>query len=222
MRVLYVEDDEKSAGAVELMLREVGHVCDKTDLGERAIELARANQYDFLLVDVMLPDIDGYEVIERLRAEGIRIPFLIQSGLVDRDSAFGGLAFGSGEYLVKPFTKTELIARMESVVARSRLAAGLEVGGLGAQQEPLVERRDERRRHRRFKTIKAARIDFGPGVDCKIVNLSHGGAAIRLPDDKTGLPPTFDLSLESGETYRCRLCWKLKDKIGVQFLELYE
>ncbi|MDH3914479.1 MAG: response regulator, partial [Rhodospirillales bacterium] len=148
MRVLYVEDDEKSAGAVELMLREVGHVCDKTDLGERAIELARANQYDFLLVDVMLPDIDGYEVIERLRAEGIQIPFLIQSGLVDRDSAFGGLAFGSGEYLVKPFTKTELIARMESVVARSRLAAGLEVGGLGAQQEPLVERRDERRRHR--------------------------------------------------------------------------
>jgi len=124
--------------------------------------------------------------------------------------------------LVKPFTRTELIARMESVVARSRLAAGLEVGGLGAQQEPLVERRDERRRHRRFKTIKAARIDFGPGVDCKIVNLCHGGAAIRLPSGTTGLPPTFDLTLESGETYRCRLCWKLKDKIGVQFLELYK
>jgi DNA-binding response OmpR family regulator len=222
MRVLYVEDDDNSARAVELMLREVGHVCDKTDLGERAIELAKANEYDFLLLDVMLPDIDGYEVIERLRAEGIQIPFLIQSGLVDRDSAFGGLAFGSGEYLVKPFTKTELIGRMESVVARSRLAAGLELGGQDENRKPLVEPRDERRRHRRFKTIKTARIDFGHGVECKIVNLSHGGAAIRLSDGTTGLPPTFDLTLESGETYRCRLCWKLRDKIGVEFLELYE
>jgi DNA-binding response OmpR family regulator len=222
MRVLYVEDDENSAKTVELMLREVGHVCDKADRGERAIELAKANEYDFLLLDVMLPDIDGYEVIERLRAEGIQIPFLIQSGLVDRDSAFGGLAFGSGEYLVKPFSKTELIARMESVIARAKLAAGMGLDDQGEHQTGLLETPDERRRHRRFKTIKTARIDYGPGLDCRIINLSHGGAAIRLPDATTGLPPTFDLSLESGQTYRCRLCWKLQDKIGIQFLELYE
>jgi DNA-binding response OmpR family regulator len=219
MRVLFVEDDQSSAQAVELMLREVGHDCDCTHLGERAIELARANQYDFLLLDVILPDIDGYEVIERLRADGIRLPFLIQSGLVDRDSAFGSLAFGSGEYLVKPFTKTELIARIESVVARAKLAAGMEVDGDDALQPPLVEPGGERRRHRRFKTIKVARIDFGPGIDCKIINLSHSGASMRLPDAAMGLPQTFELSLESGETHRCRLCWKLRDKIGVEFLQ---
>jgi DNA-binding response OmpR family regulator len=221
MRVLFVEDDQSSAQAVELMLREVGHDCDRVTLGEQAVELARDNRYDFLLLDVMLPDIDGYEVIERLRAEGIRIPFLIQSGLVDRDSAFGGLAFGSGEYLVKPFTKRELITRMESVVARAKLAAGLEVGAQGTQHSPALVPGSERRRHRRFKTIKTATIDFGPSIACRIINLSHGGASIRLPDDTTEVPPTFDLSLESGETYRCRLCWQRQDRIGVEFLELY-
>ncbi len=221
MRVLFVEDDENSASAVELMLREVGHACDKTDLGEQAIKLAKTNAYDFILLDVMLPDIDGYEVMERLRAEGVTTPYLIQSGLVDRDSEFGGLAFGSSEYLVKPFTKAELVGRMEAVMARAKLAADTTLEQHGGERSEPLSPLDERRRHRRFKTVKNARIDVGSGsgIDCKIVNLSHGGAAVRLPDDKTDLPPTFDLTLETGAAYRCRLCWKLRDKVGVQFLE---
>jgi len=222
MRVLYVEDDENSASAVELMLREVGHACDKTDLGEHAIKLAKANDYDFILLDVMLPDIDGYEVIERLRSDGVNTPYLIQSGLVDRDSEFGGLAFGSSEYLVKPFTKAELVGRMEAVIARAKLAAGMALEQQGGDRSEPLGPLDERRRHRRFKTVKRAWIDVGLGIDCKIVNLSHGGAAVRLPDDKTNLPPTFDLKLETGAAYRCRLCWKLGDKVGVQFLEAYD
>ncbi len=228
MRVLYVEDDASSARAVELMLCEVGHAYDQTDLGEQAIELAKTNDYDFILLDVMLPDIDGYEVIERLRAEGVSTPHLFQSGLVDRNSEFAGLAFGSSEYLVKPFTKTELVRQMEAVFARAKLSAGLplqpQAGDFGG---PLLADYD-RRRHRRFKTIKHAWIDRGPRfdadarIDCMIIDLSHGGAGVRLPDDKTELPPTFDLELEAGPAFRCRLCWSQGNRAGIQFLEAYD
>ena len=228
MRVLFVEDDQSSARAVELMLCEVGHAYDQTSLGERAIELAKTTDYDFILLDVMLPDIDGYEVIERLRADGVRTPYLIQSGLVDRDSEFAGLAFGSSEYLVKPFTKSELVNRMEATIARAKLSAGT---ALAPQFDDLgrpVYTGNDRRRHRRFKTIKHAWIDRGPRfdddsrIDCTIINLSHGGAGIRLPDDNAELPPTFDLELETGAAFRCRLCWSRGRKAGIQFLEAYD
>ncbi len=227
MRVLFVEDDQSSAQAIELMLREVGHACDQTDLGEQAIELAKTNDYDLILLDVMLPDIDGYEVIERLRADKVRTPYLIQSGLVDRDSEFAGLAFGSSEYLVKPFTKTELVGRMEAVFARAKLAVDPVLAPRAGDQGKPRGLDYDRRRHRRFKTIKQARIDCGSRsesgiIECKITDLSHGGAGVRLPDDTTDLPPTFDLRLETGAAFRCRLCWKKGDKSGVEFLEAYD
>ena len=68
MRVLYVEDDGTVAKSVQLMLESEGHDCDATDSGKRAIELAKRGRYDIILLDIMLPDIDGYEVIKRLRA----------------------------------------------------------------------------------------------------------------------------------------------------------
>ncbi len=91
-------------------------------MGEYAVQLAAREDYDLVLLDVMLPDIDGYEVIRRLRSAGVSTPYLIVSGLVDRESEFGSLAFGIGDYLVKPFTKDELISRVTAVIARSRLA----------------------------------------------------------------------------------------------------
>ena len=228
MRVLFVEDDQSSARAVELMLREVGHACDKTDLGEQAVKLAKTNDYDFILLDVILPDIDGYEVIERIRADGVKTPYLIQSGLVDRDSEFAGLAFGSSEYLVKPFTKPELVGRMEAAIARAKLGTvTASAPQYGDFVRPVATDLD-RRRHRRFKTIKRAWIDRGPRfddgsrIDCTIVDLSHGGAGVRLPEDKTELPPTFDLELETGAAFRCRLCWSQGNRAGIQFLEAYD
>jgi DNA-binding response OmpR family regulator len=121
MRVLLVDDDPNFAQSVVLMLEDVGHRCVATTSGEEAIELAKTRDFDFILIDLLLPDIDGYEVIEQLKLEGVPTPYLIQSGLVDRDSEFGGLAFGTGEYLVKPFTKSELVSGMEAVIARSRV-----------------------------------------------------------------------------------------------------
>ena len=218
MRVLLVDDDPNVAQSIMLMLEDVGHVCEATNCGEQAVALATKKDFDLILLDLLLPDIDGYEVIQRLRAAGNETPYLIQSGLVDKNSEFAGLAFGTGEYLVKPFTKAELVSGMEAVIARSRLVAS---GGAEYSPSPRLEPAPEgptHRQHRRFKTLKKARIEYGTGIDCKILNLSHGGAAIRLPEEKTEIPPTFFLDLQSGEHYHCRICWRFKEKIGVKFL----
>lgn len=220
MQVLNVEDDTTMAKTVELMLRKEGHDCDTTNLGELAIELAQQNQYDFILLDVMLPDIDGFEVIERMHAAGIEAPFLITSGLVDRESEFGGLAFGGGDYLVKPFTKKELLKGMQNVLTHWQLSHRSGLDGAGAQPcEPLVFG-DERRRHRRFRTVKPAKILESGGVPCTIVNMSHGGACVRLSDKDFECPDTFDLQLQSGPIYLCEVRWRQGDRFGVKFLKL--
>lgn len=221
MRILCVEDDESNAEVVERMLLSVGHNCDRAQLGEQALSLAQEHAYDFILLDIMLPDIDGFEVLRRLRSAGIDTPYLIQSGLVDRDSTFASLAFGTGEYLVKPFTQQELIGAMHAVLARAKLIASQNLGD--SAEESLVgsDESDENRQRqcRRFKTVKEARIDFGAGIDCKILNLSHGGAALRLPANDLQVPPTFNMTLKSGETHHCQVCWRNEAKIGVKYLD---
>lgn len=215
MRVLYVEDDEALAKSVAQMLESDGHVCEKIAHGKEAIDLAKRNSYDFILVDVMLPDIDGFEVIKQLRDAGVQTPYLIQSGLVDRNSAFGGLAFGVGEYLVKPFTKAELINTMNGVLARSRVN---EIASPNGPPAGLLVEHDDRRQHRRFKTLRPARILHRDGIDCKIVDMSQGGAAIRLPDEASYCPPTFDMRLRNGDIVQCEVCWRLRERVGVRFL----
>jgi len=215
MRVLYVEDDEALAKSVSQMLESDGHVCEKVSHGKQAIDQAKRNSYDFILVDVMLPDIDGFEVIKELRSAGVQTPYLIQSGLVDRNSAFGGLAFGVGEYLVKPFTKAELINTMHTVLARSRIN---EIASPNGPPPGLVVEDDDRRQHRRFKTVRPARILHRDGIDCKIIDMSHSGAAIRLPDEACYCPPRFDLRMMNGDVVQCEVCWRLRERIGVRFL----
>ena len=163
------------------MLQGVVDEYETTALGEYALQLAERTAYDLILLDVMLPDIDGYEVIERLRAAGVRTPYLILSGLVDRESEFAALAFGRGDYLTKPFTREELIDCVEAAIAHSNLTEPADLEEDPPCQVPQMINA-ERRKHRRFRTIKSARIDFAQGVDCKILNMSHGGAAIRIPD----------------------------------------
>jgi DNA-binding response OmpR family regulator len=217
MRILHVENDPITVRQVELILQDVAGECETTALGEHAVQLAAQKTYDLILLDVMLPDIDGCEVIERLRSAGVDTPYLIISGLVDRESDFGDLALGIGDYLAKPFTRDELISRVTAVIARSKLAK------LPILEEPLPEAPQraavERRRHRRFKTIKSAKIDHGDGICCKILNMSHGGAAIRVTDDQLDLPTTFSLELAGGTTHVCRIIWRESDKIGVKFLD---
>ncbi len=120
MRVLVVEDDASLAKSIELMLRSDGYVCDVTDLGEDGLEIGKLYDYDIIILDLMLPDIDGYEVLRRLRQARVKTPILILSGLSGLDDKIKGLGFGADDYLTKPFDKRELTARLQAVVRRSK------------------------------------------------------------------------------------------------------
>jgi two-component system cell cycle response regulator CtrA len=120
MRVLLVEDDEQTATSIKMMLLNENVICDTTDLGEDGLEIGKIYQYDIILLDLMLPDIEGYEVLRRMRAARVRTPILILSGLADLDHKIKGLGFGADDFLTKPFDRRELIARIQAIVRRSK------------------------------------------------------------------------------------------------------
>ena len=120
MRVLLVEDDSATARSIELMLRSGGFVVATSEFGEDGIEVGKLYDYDIILLDLMLPDIDGYEVLRRLRAQKVTTPILILSGLSEMDNKIKGLGFGADDYLTKPFDRRELIARIQAIVRRSK------------------------------------------------------------------------------------------------------
>jgi two-component system cell cycle response regulator CtrA len=120
MRVLLVEDDSAMAESIETMLKSEGYICDTTDMGEDGLEIGKLYDYDIIVLDLMLPDIDGYEVLRRMRAAKIATPILILSGLSGLDDKLKGLGFGADDYLTKPFDKRELVARIQAIVRRSK------------------------------------------------------------------------------------------------------
>jgi two-component system cell cycle response regulator CtrA len=120
MRILLVEDDLTSARGVALMLKSGGAVVDQADTGEEALELVRHYEYDIVVLDLMLPDIEGYEVVRRMRSARNDTPVLILSGLSRPQAKVKGLGMGADDFITKPFDKAELLARMQAVVRRSK------------------------------------------------------------------------------------------------------
>lgn len=219
MRILHVENDSTAAKAVKQMLQGVVEDYVWTEFGEEAIELAREQDFDLILLDIMLPDIDGYEVVDRLRSANVQTPCLIATGLVDSDSEFTNLALGVGDHLVKPFSRNELIERIRSVIAQAQELEGGPADAVPAYQYGERADSEERRKVRRFATIKSARIDFGSGLRCRIVRMSHAGARLRLHDLPDRLPHSFMLVFDSGDSRLCRMCWRDGDCIGVKFID---
>ena len=120
MRVLLVEDDLTAARGISLMLKSGGAVVDEADTGQEALELLRHYDYDIVVLDLMLPDMEGYEVVRRMRATRIDVPVLILSGLSRPQAKVKGLGVGADDYITKPFDKGELVARMQAIVRRSK------------------------------------------------------------------------------------------------------
>ncbi len=120
MRVLLVEDDYAVSQSIETMLKKEGMVVYATDLGEEGLDLGKVYDYDIIILDLMLPDMNGYEVLRSLRNAKVKTPVLILSGLSEPDKKVKGLGFGADDYLTKPFDRAELLARIQAVVRRSK------------------------------------------------------------------------------------------------------
>ena len=120
MRVLLVEDEVTAAKGIALMLKSGGAVVDTADTGEEALELVRHYDYDIVVLDLMLPDMDGYEVVRRMRAGRLDTPVLILSGLSRPQAKVKGFGLGADDFITKPFDKAELLARIQAVVRRSK------------------------------------------------------------------------------------------------------
>jgi two-component system cell cycle response regulator CtrA len=120
MRVLLVEDDLTAARGVTLMLKAAGAVTDHSETGEEALELSRHYEYDIVLLDLVLPDMEGFEVVRRMRISRNDTPVLILSGVTRPQAKVKGLGLGADDFITKPFDKAELLARMQAVIRRSK------------------------------------------------------------------------------------------------------
>jgi two-component system cell cycle response regulator CtrA len=120
MRVLLVEDDVVTAATIEAVLTNEKFTCDTVHLGEPGVKRGKAGDYDIIILDLLLPDMNGYDVLQQLRAAGVQTPVLILSGLGELDDKVKGLSFGADDFLTKPFEHRELIARLNAVFRRSQ------------------------------------------------------------------------------------------------------
>ena len=120
MRVLLVEDDPTMAQSIEVMLKSASMVVDSTDLGEDGLEIGKLYDYDIIILDLMLPDMHGMDVLKRLRDARVETPVLILSGLTESEMKVKGLGTGADDYLTKPFDKKEFLARIQAIVRRSK------------------------------------------------------------------------------------------------------
>lgn len=123
MRILIIEDDLKVAAYVQKGLKEAGHSVDHAPDGEDGLYLAGTERYEVLVIDRMLPKLDGLSLIKTLRGNGNLVPALILSALGDVDDRVIGIRSGGDDYLVKPFAFAELLARVEALGKRSNIPA---------------------------------------------------------------------------------------------------
>ncbi len=123
MRILVVEDDKKIASFVTKGLREAGYAVDLAGDGPDGLHLGLSEVYDAAIVDIMLPGLDGISLIERLRAEKINTPVIILSARRSVDDRVKGLQAGGDDYLTKPFSFSELLARVQALIRRNTRVA---------------------------------------------------------------------------------------------------
>jgi len=119
MRILVVEDDRKIASFVMKGLKEAGFAVNHADNGEDGLHMALSAPYDAAVIDVMLPKLDGLSLIERLRTQKVHTPVLILSAKRSVDDRVKGLQTGGDDYLTKPFSFTELLARVQALIRRA-------------------------------------------------------------------------------------------------------
>jgi two-component system OmpR family response regulator len=161
VRVLVVEDGIKLAGLIRRGLREAGFAADVAIKGEDALWMAGATEYDVIVLDVMLPGIDGFETCRRLRADGVWAPVLMLTARDAVEDRVAGLDTGADDYLTKPFSFVELLARLRAL------------GRRGQVEQPTV--------------LRAGDLELDPAAR----RVSRGGAELDLSAKEFTLLETF-------------------------------
>jgi len=144
-RILVVEDDPETAGQLTEQLATSGYLVDLARSGGEALSCAGCRDYGVITIDRMLPDIEGITVMQKLRDDGISAPFLIISALGEVDDRVRGLRAGGDDYLVKPFSFVELLARLEALLRRSDTVAKETILRVGDLAIDLISRTASRR-----------------------------------------------------------------------------
>jgi two-component system cell cycle response regulator CtrA len=132
MRILLIEDDSGTARSIELMLNSESFNVYTTDLGEEGVDLGKIYDYDIIILDLNLPDMSGFEVLRSLRVSKVKTPILVLTGLATIEDKVRAFGFGADDYLTKPFSRNELVARIHAIVRRSKGHAQsvIQTGGL--------------------------------------------------------------------------------------------
>jgi len=140
MRVLIVEDEVKMASVIRRGLREEGLAADVAIKGEDALWMTAAHEYDALVLDVMLPGIDGFETCRRLRARGLWVPILMLTARDAIEDRVAGLDGGADDFLTKPFSFAELLARLRALVRRGSVERPTEIVVDDLRLDPATRR----------------------------------------------------------------------------------
>lgn len=170
MRILVVEDDKALRHSLEASLHEAGFEASCINSGEQALQLERAEVFDAAILDIGLPDIDGFEVLRTLRRRGSSTPVLMLTARDALGDRVAGLDLGADDYLVKPFAPSELVARLRAIVRRrqGQAAGAVVVGTLFCDWRTgraLVNDRDLALRPREWAALRVLASRPGQVVD---------------------------------------------------------
>nr|WP_316626876.1 response regulator transcription factor [uncultured Brevundimonas sp.] len=170
MRILVVEDDKALRHSLEASLHEAGFEASCIDSGEQALQLENAEVFDAAILDIGLPDIDGFEVLRTLRRRGSTTPVLMLTARDALGDRVAGLDLGADDYLVKPFAPSELVARLRAIVRRrqGQAAGAVVVGTLCCDWRTgraLVNDRDLALRPREWAALRILASRSGQVVD---------------------------------------------------------
>jgi two-component system OmpR family response regulator len=140
MKILLIEDDRETAAYIRRGLEELSHVVDVAPTGKEGLVLAASQPYEVMIVDRMLPGVDGLTIVRTIRATGVRTPVLFLSTLGGIDDRVSGLDAGGDDYLVKPFAFSELVARVNALARRPALAQAETVLRVADLEMDLIKR----------------------------------------------------------------------------------
>lgn len=141
IRILIVEDEKPISDLIRMNLFEAGYFCDCAFDGMTAVNMLDENEYDLILLDILLPEVDGYEVMEYVKP--LEVPVIFLTAKASVDDRVKGLKLGADDYLVKPFEIVELLARVEAVLRRYNLSQSIiEIGSLTIDTKARIVKKE--------------------------------------------------------------------------------